>query len=125
MRSLFSAIARLPRPLRLVLYALACAILLYMTLAPSRDVPGAELIWDKAAHSLAWAVLTGSGLLLSTKRRWAIGVFAFLFGASIEVLQTVLPLGRDGEWQDLVADSTGIVLAFLIWALIRRLGWVR
>lgn len=125
MRSLFSAIARLPRPLRLALYALACAILLYMTLAPSRDVPGAELIWDKAAHSLAWAVLTGSGLLLSTKRRWAIGVFAFLFGAGIEVLQTVLPLGRDGEWQDLVADSTGIVLAFLIWALIRRLGWVR
>jgi VanZ family protein len=118
-------LSHLPRRLRLGLYSVAVGILGYMTLAPTKDVPGAELVWDKAEHSLAWAVLTGSGLLLSTRRRWAIGVFAVGFGASVELLQTVLPLGRDGEWQDLFADSVGVVLAYAVWGLARRLDWVR
>ena len=122
---LFSALSRLSRRLRLALYASAVAVLAYMTLAPTRDVPGAEMVWDKAAHATAWAVLTGAGLLLSTKRRWMIGVFAMLFGVGIEILQTVLPLGRDGEWQDLVSDVIGVVTAYLVWGLMRRAGWVR
>jgi VanZ family protein len=125
MNSPFSALTRLPRRLRLGIFALACAILLYMTLAPGQDVPGLGAIWDKAEHAIAWAVLTGAGLLLSTKRRWAIGVFAFVFGAAVEVLQAIMPLGRDGDWHDLAADSVGIVAAYLVWALLRRLGWVR
>ena len=125
MHALFLKLNALPRRLRLGLYGLACLILAYMTLAPTSDVPGAQLLWDKAEHALAWAVLTGAGLLLSTKRRWAIGVFAFVFGAAIEILQAILPLGRDGEWQDLAADTVGIGLAYLVWALWRRLGWVK
>ena len=115
----------LPRPLRLALYAMACLILIYMTLAPGKDVPGEGIVWDKAEHALSWAVLTGAGLLLSTRRRWAIGVFAFVFGAAIEVLQAVMPLGRDGDWRDLAADSVGIVAAYAVWFGMRRLGWVR
>ena len=125
MRSPYLLLRNLPRPLRLALFALACLILLYLTLAPGEDVPGVNLIWDKAEHAIAWAVLTGAGLLLSTKRRWAIGVFAFGFGAAVEVAQAIMPLGRDGDWRDLAADSTGIVVAYLVWALWRRLGWVR
>src|SRR6185437_4863415 len=96
-------LSRLPRRLRLALYAVAACVLAYMTLAPTKDVPGAELVWDKAEHSIAWAVLTGAGLLLSTRRRWAIGVFAFGFGAA----------------------SVGIVIAYVLWGLARRLDWVR
>jgi VanZ family protein len=118
-------LSRLPRRLRIGLYAVAVGILAYMTLAPTKDVPGAELVWDKAEHSLAWAVLTLSGLVLSTRRRWAIGVFAVTFGATVELLQTVLPLGRDGEWQDFVADSLGVAAAYILWGLARRWGWVR
>jgi uncharacterized protein YfiM (DUF2279 family) len=125
MRSPISALSRWPRPLRLGLYALACCILLYLTLAPEKEVPGVGLVWDKAEHALSWAVLTGAGLLLSTKRRWAIGVFAFAFGAMVEVLQANMGLGRDGNWPDLAADSVGIAAAFLVWALMRRLDWVR
>src|ERR1700761_5866126 len=125
MRALFFWLSRRPRPVRLGVYALACAILLYITLAPGKDVPGVGLVWDKAEHALAWAVLTGAGLLLSTRRRWAIGVFAFAFGAAIEVLQATLPFGRDGEWRDLAADTVGIVVAYAAWGLMRRLGWVR
>src|SRR4051794_1422140 len=125
MRSLFLKLSGLPRRWRLSLYALACLILIYMTLAPGEDVPGVGITWDKAEHALAWAVLTGAGLVLSTRRRWAIGVFAFAFGAVIEVLQATMGLGRDGNWQDLVADSVGIATAYLAWSLMRRLGWVR
>lgn len=116
---------RLPRPLRLALYALACLILLYMTLAPGKDVPGEGIIWDKAEHAIAWAVLTGSGLLLSTRRRWVIPLFAFFFGAAVEVLQAIMPFGRDGDWHDLAADTVGIGLAWLVWIGMRRAGWVR
>jgi uncharacterized protein YfiM (DUF2279 family) len=114
-----------PRPLRIGLYALACCVLLYMTLAPGEDVPGEGLVWDKAEHAMSWAVLTGAGLLLSTHRRWAIGVFAFVFGATIEVLQANMGLGRDGNLPDLGADTVGIAAAYVVWMLMRRLGWVR
>jgi len=125
MRALFSALSRWPRPYRIGLYGLACAVLLYLTLAPEHEVPGVGLIWDKAEHAISWAVLTGAGLVLSTRRRWAIGVFAFLFGALIEVLQANMGWGRDGNWGDLAADSVGIAAAYLAWALMRRAGWVR
>ncbi len=116
---------RLPRLLRLSLYALACCVLLYMTLAPDNRVPGSGLIWDKAEHAISWVVLTGVGLLLSTRRRWAIGIFAFGFGAIVELLQATMGLGRDGNLPDLAADIVGIGVAYIIWALIRRAGWVR
>ncbi|HZZ33253.1 MAG TPA: VanZ family protein [Phenylobacterium sp.] len=121
----FDRLRRLPRPFRVATYALACLILLYLTLAPGKDVPGVGLVWDKAEHAIAWAVLTGAGLLLSTKRRWAVLVFAFVFGAAIEVLQATLPYGRDGDIFDLTADTVGIVAAYLVWLAWRRLGWVR
>ncbi|THD57810.1 VanZ family protein [Phenylobacterium sp.] len=125
MRPLFDLLARQPRPFRLGLFGLACLILLYITLAPGKDVPGVGLVWDKAEHATAWAVLTGAGLLLSTRRRWAIGVFAFLFGAAVEVLQAVMPFGRDGDILDLTADTVGVAAAYLVWFGLRRLGWVR
>jgi len=123
MRRLLSALSRWPRRWRVGLYALACAVLLWMTLAPEHEVPGVSLVWDKAEHAISWAVLTGAGLLLSTRRRWAIGVFAFAFGATIEVLQANMGLGRDGNWGDLAADSVGIVAAYLAWWALRRLDW--
>jgi VanZ family protein len=125
MRSLFNLINALPRRARLALYALAALILSYMALAPTQDVPGADLVWDKAEHASAWTVLTLAGLVLSTKRRWAIGVFAIVFGAVIEVLQAVMPFGRDGNVADWIADIIGIAAAYVIWAIARRLGWVR
>jgi len=125
MRRLDLPLARLPRRVRLGLYAVACLVLLYMTLAPEREVPGVGLIWDKAEHGSAWTVLTLAGLVLSTRRRWAIAVFALFFGAMVEVLQANMGWGRDGNWPDLVADTVGIAVAYLIWVLARRLGLVR
>ena len=118
-------LSRLPRPVRMGLYAAAALVLLYMALAPARDVPGVELLWDKAEHAAAWSVLTLLGLLLSTRRRWAILVFALAFGGVIEVLQAILPFGRDGEWADFAADAVGIAVAYFLWRVARHLGWVK
>jgi VanZ family protein len=125
MRSPFDLIRGLSRPVRLSLYAAASLVLTYMALAPTRDVPGAELFWDKFEHGSAWTVLTVAGLVLSTKRRWAIGVYAVVFGAVIEVLQAVMPFGRDGNVADWIADLVGVAVAYALWLSARRLGWVR
>ena len=100
-------------------------VALAVVVQPEPEVPGVSLVWDKAEHALSWTVLTGAGLVLSTKRHWAIGLFALVFGAAVEVLQATMGLGRDGNWPDLVADGVGIAAAYLVWALMRRLGWVR
>ncbi|MGZ6049814.1 MAG: VanZ family protein [Phenylobacterium sp.] len=125
MRSPFDLIRSLSRPLRLALYAVASLVLTYMALAPTQDVPGAELFWDKLEHGSAWTVLALLGLLLSTKRRWAIGAFAVAFGAVIEALQALMPYGRDGNVGDWIADCVGVAAAYGLWLIARRLGWVR
>jgi VanZ family protein len=114
--------ARLPKPLRVAAYAAATAILLYLCLAPSKDLPH-ETLWDKAEHAIAWFVLASTGLLLAPRRPRAIVLFAIGLGALVEVLQATLPFGRDGDWHDLVADSTGVAAALVIWAIGR--GFLR
>jgi VanZ family protein len=103
---------RLPRPVRLTLYGLATAILLYLCLAPTDDLPKVNL-WDKEEHAVAWLVLTVTGLVLSPHRPRAIALFAFGVGAFVELAQWTMGFGRDGDWHDLAADSVGIVVAFI------------
>jgi len=102
----------LPRPLRLALYALAVAILLYLCLAPSDELPTVNL-WDKEEHALAWFVLTVTGLTLSHERPRAIALFAFFLGVFVEIVQGLMGFGRDADWHDVAADSVGITAAFI------------
>lgn len=112
---------RLPFRLRLGAYGLAVAVLLYLTLAPPRDLPTVHL-WDKAEHASAWFVLTSIGLAFWPARPRLIAGFAFCLGALVEVLQWAMPFGRDCDVRDLLADSVGIALALLAWALARRVA---
>ena len=109
-----------PRPLRLSLYGLAVTVLLVLTNAPQKELPGVP-VDDKLEHATAWFVLTALGYALSPRRTWAIPAFAVAFGGLVEILQGVLPFGRDAEWGDLLADSSGVVVAVLAFALARRL----
>ncbi|HEV2532606.1 VanZ family protein [Phenylobacterium sp.] len=111
---------RLPLALRLGLYGLATAILLYMCLAPSTSLPNSHL-WDKAEHAIAWAVLAAVGLVLFPGQPAAILVFTLTFGIAVEVLQGALPFGRDMDWKDWVADCVGVAAAFAVWFAICRL----
>ncbi len=115
--------SRLPRPLRIALYAVAVGVLLYMCLAPSDGLPKVKL-WDKEEHAISWFVLTATGLMLSPRRPNAIAAFAFFFGVFVEVVQGLMGFGRDADWHDVAADSIGIVAAFIPYVLI-RLYWPR
>lgn len=110
---------RLPLKARLALYALAVAVLLYLTLAPAEDLPEVNL-WDKAEHAIAWLVLAGLGLVLFPKRALTIGLFALGVGILVEILQGMPMIGRDADARDVLADSVGIAAAFAVFALARK-----
>jgi VanZ family protein len=110
-----------PRPLRLAAFAVATGVLLYLCLAPAEQLPQ-ERLWDKAEHGLAWAALTGLGLFLFPASPRAIAGFTLALGALVEALQSTLPLGRQGDLLDLVADSVGVGLALAAWRLLRQVG---
>lgn len=115
----------LPLRLRLAAYGFAVAVLLYLTLAPSQDLPK-EHMWDKAEHASAWFVLTAIGLAFWPTRPRRIAAFAFCLGALVEVMQWAMPFGRDGDVRDLLGDSVGIAAALVIWvcalAIVRRVA---
>lgn len=110
----------------------ACVIL-WLTLAPKplgdnppELFPGA----DKIAHGLMFGFLS---LMISLdyerKHRWKpisiwllllIGTLCLSFGALIEVLQLSMGLGRSFEWEDIIADLTGIVICLSMWCLIEN-----
>jgi VanZ family protein len=113
------AFARLPLRLRLALYGLAVAVLLYLTLAPARELPTVNL-WDKAEHAIAWLVLAGLGLLLFPRRAAAIAVFALGLGVLVELLQATPMIGRDADARDVLADSVGVAAALAFGRLARR-----
>jgi VanZ family protein len=112
---------RFPRPLRLSLYALATAILLLVCNLPQKDLPH-EPAGDKVEHTIAWFLLTSLGYALAPRRTWAIPAYAAVIGVLVEVLQGVLPFGRDPEVADWFADMTGVVAAVLVFAVIRRVA---
>jgi VanZ family protein len=110
---------RLPRPLRLALYALASAVLLYICLAPTETLPNPR-IGDKWEHAAGWFVLTALGLLLSPRRPRAIAAYALALALVIELLQAAMPLGRHGDALDFAADAVGVALAFAFAWIVRR-----
>ena len=88
MHAFFSFI---PRPLRLAIFGAAVSVILYLTLAPTNDVPGAKLVWDKAAHAIAFGLLVVLGLLMSTHRRKTVIACVWGLAAGIEVAQALMP----------------------------------
>lgn len=105
--------ARLPRLLRVGLFALATAVVLGLCLVPESSLPKIPL-WDKIEHSLAWGTLTVIGVSLSPRRWRGIAAFALGLGVSVEVLQALIPTGRQGDWRDFAADAVGVALALVI-----------
>lgn len=110
-------IDRLPIGLRLGLYGLAVAVLLYLCLAPSEGLPRVNL-WDKAEHAIGWAVLTGSGLVLFPRQPLRVMAFSVAFGALIEVLQGLPVIHRDSDIKDWLADLVGAAVAYGLFRLL-------
>lgn len=112
--------AFLPRPLRIAAFVLSVAVILYLSLAPNEDVLGSGLVWDKAAHSIAYTILAIIGLLFSTHRRWVVVLAVWGLGIGVEFAQAAMPFGRQGDPRDALANTIGIALGVALWALARR-----
>ena len=107
--------------MRLFLRLAGAAVLLVLValmLAPGGTIESETLIWDKAAHFIAFGLILWSlGVLFRRlPRTWA-ALMAVALGAAVEVVQGYV--GRDPSWGDLLADVLGVATALLVWLVWR------
>tara|TARA_B110000503_G_scaffold111491_1_gene166980 strand:- start:55 stop:411 length:357 start_codon:yes stop_codon:yes gene_type:complete len=74
---------------------------------------------DKVYHSIAYFTLTISWLIAYYKKS-QIKYIIVIFGIIIELLQSTLTDYRTGEYLDVIANSSGVLLALLIFSLISK-----
>lgn len=110
----------------------ACALLgvLVLSLLPLDEPPPINTGWDKTDHLFAYMVLAllglqafasrlesavAHGLIPPTReRRMLLGLLAF--GAAVELLQGLTET-RQTDWRDVLANSLGIALGWLVWSV--------
>ncbi|MCW2818924.1 MAG: VanZ family protein [Marmoricola sp.] len=95
-----------------MVFLLLVLVSLAVFLTPGPDVPQGGPN-DKVVHAGIFVVLTLSGLLAAV-RPPRLGAGLAAYAALSEVLQATLPIQRDGDWRDWVADVTGVLLALVL-----------
>lgn len=100
---------------------LAAAIVAVTSLAPASDVSSIAVLNDKARHFIAYAVL---GVLFAETfraRSWAlVAVWVAAYGGAIELLQGLMPVGREASWLDQLANTVGAFSGVLALRFARR-----
>lgn len=115
----------------LVLYAALLAAwigcLIWGSLASHLPSIPRFLVWDKLRHFLAYAILMFfSGnffrpLCKNYQWGWRIGfIFTVGFGLLMEIAQQNLTTTRQADWKDLLANSLGALLIFVIMQLKKQ-----
>ena len=69
--------------------------------------------WDKAQHTLAFAVLTAWALWIWPVRVLRVLLGMLAYGAGLELAQWAVGW-RFAEWADLAADAVGVALAWVL-----------
>lgn len=91
---------------------------------------------DKAIHATAYFIMCSLWFLflffkgLKTKPRktalWVAALWSLFFGMVIEILQLDFTTYRTGDYKDMIANSTGVLLsAICIFALRRKLEKIK
>ena len=111
-------------------------VILVLTLTPAADMPVTPewelLAFDTAAHAGVFGLLALlSWFSIRRQTRWPalarhpaliVLIGCFLFGGLIEVLQSSMHMGRQGDVKDLIGDTIGAALALgLVWPLRNRM----
>lgn len=104
------------------IFLLWTLLMLFLTLLPGDSLPSAQLFsYDKIGHFGmfgGWTFFLGLYMIVY-KRRVDINLFllvmtGILFGAAIEGLQYLMPMGRTASWGDILANSIGCFAAYLV-----------
>lgn len=120
---------KIMRPLLPFFFSVWMILLMYLTIAPPSMIKAASsLIHPGLGHVIlfgGWTVLLGFTLIINFKKAdvslfllWFAGVG---FGAIIEMLQLVLPYGRQGSITDVLLNTVGCTIAVIILNFYRRL----
>lgn len=110
----------LPRPLRIAAFVLACLVIGWLSLAPTSALPSVTL-WDKIEHATAYFGLTAIGAWAFPRRLTQLAAGLFLGGVGIEILQSLMGWGRQGDPADALANTVGITAGLLLTLAIREL----
>jgi len=97
-------------------FAGVVALSLVMLFTPATGVPSGFAVNDKVVHFLLFAALGVTGRLAGVPLVQLAISLAGYAGIS-EVLQTALPIDRDGNVRDAVADVLGIATGLVVVAL--------
>ena len=73
---------------------------------------------DKTKHFIAYAALMFPAAMRKPKYLWVIVLFFICWSGAIELLQPYV--NRYGEWQDLLANITGLLFGWLLAKLIKK-----
>jgi VanZ family protein len=113
----------IPRPIRLVLFAAACLVVLYLSLAPTTAIPQVSLS-DKIEHAGAYLGLSLLGVWAFPERLWRVALGLVLGGIGVELAQAAMGWGRQGDPLDALANTIGVVVGTALALLVGR-TWVR
>ncbi|WP_253772171.1 VanZ family protein [Goodfellowiella coeruleoviolacea] len=90
---------------------------------PESGVPSAPPGTDKLVHAGLFALLAITGYAAGIVRTWQLAVLLLGYAAGSEVLQSLLPIGRDGDVLDALTDVVGAAVGLagcLVGAVVAR-----
>ncbi|MEM6684824.1 MAG: VanZ family protein [Bacteroidota bacterium] len=96
-----------------------------VSLVPVKEPEALQFLYaDKLVHigiyfffTIVWFMAFSKGITTNTLQKNALlfsGVFSFLYGIAIELMQENLVISREGDWQDALANTIGIIVAIFI-----------
>lgn len=120
-----SGISHMKRFLRYMpqFFFIGVAIVTILSLIPSTSVPPAFQFWDKAQHSLAFAVLTIMGCFAYPQKIKHVFIGLLIHGVAIEIMQGTLTKTRFGDVFDWLADGIGILFGVSMYLVIKKNKW--
>lgn len=99
----------------------AAAIVAFTSLAPASDVSVMASLNDKVRHVIAYTVLGALFAEAFRARSWVVIALAVAaYGGAIELLQAIMPVGREASWLDQLANTTGAFAGVLALRFARR-----
>lgn len=105
--------------LRQASFGLVLVVSFCIFFAPASAVPSAPIGVDKMVHVVSFAALSYTIVLAGMSRPRAV-VVLLAYGATTEVVQTLLPLNRSGSWVDVLSDAAGIAVGIALGLALRR-----
>ena len=101
-------------------------IMIYMLLAPSKDLPKIPSFpnMDKLVHFTLYLIFTFLSLFATSIKKgrnipWIIFLM-FVICVTTEFLQKIMPYGRSFDPYDMLANSCGIIVGLLLFNYIKK-----